>query len=172
MAKKSAQTEDYENDDENQSASSLDALMDTDWENMPDLMETIPSGTWKLRAKNGAFKDRTDDQNAKFLFFLIPVEPKDDVDPEALAAAGAEYDYTNHQIVVTRYVENLRDIKSVMEFVKLFGVELEGLTPKQAAKKVSGKEIIAEVGTRTYTGRFGAVTENTASAFAAVGDDE
>lgn len=159
-------------DDEVASSAGLDALMDTDWENMPEVLDTIPTGTWKLRAKNGAYKDATENQSAKFLIFYIPAKPLDDVDPEALAAVGADYDFTNNQIVFTRYVENLRDVKGVMSLIALHGVDLEGLTPKQAIKKVAGKEVIASVGTRSYEGRFGHVTENTVANFARVGDDE
>jgi hypothetical protein len=159
-------------DDEVASSAGLDALMDTDWENMPEVLDTIPTGTWRLRAKNGAYKDATENQSAKFLIFYIPAAPLDDVDPEALAAVGADYDFTNNQIVFTRYVENLRDVKGVMNLIALHGVDLDGLTPKQAIKKVAGKEVIASVGTRSYEGRFGHVTENTVANFAAVGEDE
>lgn len=167
MARKS-QTEDAM-DDENASASSLDALMDTDYDNLPDVMDTIPTGTWRLRASNTFYKDATEDQKAKAGIFLIPSEPLSDVDPEALEAAGADYDYTNNQIVFSQQMENLRDLKKVLDIVKKFGVDLSGLTPRAALKKVRGKEIIASVGTRSYKSqRFGDVTENTVSGFASV----
>src|SRR5882724_7879461 len=137
-------------DDEAASSTALDALMYTDWENMPEVLDTIPTGTWKLRAKNGAYKDATETQSAKFLIFYIPSEPLSDVDPEALSAVGADYDFTNNQIVFTRYVENLRDVKQVMSLIALHGVDLDGLTPKQAIKKIAGKDIVASVGTRSY----------------------
>lgn len=158
-------------DDENASAASLDALMDMDYENLPEVMDTIPTGTWKLRARNAAYKEASGDQNAKVLIFLIPAEPLSDVDPEALEAAGADYDFTNNQIVYTQYVENLRDLKKVLTIVKTFGVDLDGLSPREAIKKVRGKEVIASIGTRSYKSkRFGDVTENTVSGFASVED--
>lgn len=159
-------------DDEAVSANALDALMETDYNNLPEVLDTIPSGTWKLRARNAAWKDATETQSAKALVFYIPAEPLDDVDPEALAAAGADYDFTNNQIVFTKYVENLRDVKALMQFIALHGVDLDGLSPKEALKKVRDHEIIASVGTRSYQGSFGTVTENTASNFAKVGDSE
>jgi hypothetical protein len=171
MAKKNTVVE--ENDDEAVSGAALDALMDTDWDNMPEVMETIPTGTWKLRVRNAAYKEASGDQNAKFLFFYIPAEPMNDVDPEALEAAGADYDFTNNQIVYTKYVENLRDLKAVMQIVQKHGVDLSGLNPKQAIKKLRGKEVVASVGTRSYKNRFEQqVTENTVTNFATVDEYE
>lgn len=166
MAKRNAAATNYD-DEEMSSADALDALMDQDYANLPDIMETIPTGTWKLKAKNGFYKSATEDQKAKFGIFLIPMEPKSDVDPEALAAAGAAYDYTNNQIVLTRQVENLRDIKNFIEqVIKPFGVDPVGLTPREAVKKVAGKVAIASVGTRSYKSQTrGNVTENTVSNF-------
>lgn len=171
MSKKTAKPE-ADTEDEELSSNALDALMDTAYENLPEIMETIPGGTWRLRARNAAFKDATETQSSKFLFFYVPVEPADDVDPEALAAAGADYDYTNNQIVVSIYVANLRDLKKVMGHIAMHGVDLEGLNPKQAIKKIRGKEIMANVGARSYEGTFGTVHENTASGFSPVNDDD
>lgn len=171
MSKRNTSVE--ENDDDAEvSANALDNLMDTAYENLPDVLETIPGGTWRLRNRNAAFKEATEKENSKFLFFYIPVAPSEDVDPEALAAAGDDYDYTNNQIVVTHYVETLRDLKKVMAFIALHGIDLEGLTAKQAAKKVKGKEIMANIGSRSYEGQFGTVNSNTANAFAPVKDEE
>lgn len=173
MAKKNTVVEDNGDEDENVSGKALDALMETDWDNMPEIMETIPTGTWRLRVRNAAFKDASNDQNAKVLIFYIPAEPMDDVDPEALEAAGADYDFTNNQIVYTKYVENLRDLKAVMQTVQKHGVDLSGLNPKQAIKKLNGKEVIASVGTRSYKNRFEQqVTENTVTNFATVDEYE
>lgn len=166
MAKKNTKVDDIMDDED--SAAGLDSLMDTNYENLPEVMETIPTGTWKLRGRNGAYKEKTEEQSAKVLFFLVPSEPLSDVDPEALEAAGADYDFTNNQIVFTKYVENLRDVKQVLQIVKAFGVDLEGLSPREAVKKIRGKDIIASVGTRSYRGRMGQVTENTVSNFASV----
>lgn len=159
-------------DDQEVSANALDALMETNIENLPVVMETIPSGTWKLRVRNTAFKERTETVSAKALIFYIPAEPLDDVDPEALEAAGADYDFTNNQIVFTKYVENLRDVKALIQLMQLHGVDTDGLNPKEALKKMRDHEVLASVGTRSYEGSFGTVTENTATNFAKVGDSE
>lgn len=168
MAKKNTVTEADMDDDSGAAAAGLDALMDTNYDNLPEVMETIPTGTWKLRARNAAYKEANGDQNAKVLIFMIPSEPLSDVDPEALEAAGDSYDFTNNQIVWTKYVENLRDLKQVLQVVKAFGVELDGLSPREAIKKVKNHDIIASVGTRSYKGRNGQTTENTVSSFASV----
>lgn len=159
-------------DDETASAASLDALMDTDYENLPEVMETIPTGTWRLRAKNGFYKEANGDQKAKAGIFIIPVEPYSDVDPEALAAAGDDYDFTNNQIVFSRNIENLRDLQEFLKVVKAFGVDLVGHSPRNAiTKAIRGKEAVASVGTRSYTSQTrGQVTENTVSNFVAVDD--
>jgi hypothetical protein len=155
--------------DETDAANSLDALMDADYANLPAVMETIPTGTWKLRAKNGFYKEASGDQKAKAGIFLIPVEPYSDVDPEALAEAGEGYDFTNNQIVFSRNLENLRDLVQFLDVVKAFGVDMADYTPRTAIKQgVKGKEVVASIGTRTYTGRMGQVTENTVSNFVAV----
>lgn len=168
MAKRNAAT--YE-DDEQSSADALDALMDQDYSNLPEIMETIPTGTWKIKAKNGFYKSATEEQKAKMGLFLIPMEPLSDVDPEALEAAGANYDYTNNQIVFTRQVENVREVKDFMKIVAAFGVDLDGLTPREALKKVGGKVAIASIGTRSYkSATRGNVTENTVSNFVAEDD--
>jgi hypothetical protein len=159
-------------DDQEVSANALDALMETDISNLPEVMDTIPSGTWRLRVRNTAFKEKTETASAKALVFYIPAEPLDDVDPEALAAAGTDYDYTNNQVVFTKYVENLRDVRSLIQFIGLHGVDTDGLTPKEALKKMRDHEVVASVGTRSYQGSFGTVNENTASNFAKVVDDE
>jgi hypothetical protein len=168
MARKNTAT----TDEQEVSANALDALMETNIENLPTVMDTIPSGTWKLRVRNAAFKDKTETQSAKALVFYIPAEPLDDVDPEALEAAGADYDFTNNQIVFTKYVENLRDVKGLIQFIQLHGVDTEGLSPKEALKKLRDHEVVASVGTRSYEGSFGTVNENTASNFAKVSDGE
>ncbi|HEY6018912.1 MAG TPA: hypothetical protein VIY48_03185 [Candidatus Paceibacterota bacterium] len=168
MAKRTTSVMD---DDQEVSANALDALMETDYANLPEVIDTIPSGTWKLAARNAAWKDKTETQSAKALVFYIPSEPLSDVDPETLSQLG-DYDFTNNQIVFTKYVENLRDIKALMQFIALHGVDLEGLSPKAALKKLRGKEIIASVGSRSYQGQFGTVNENTVSNFAKVGDEE
>lgn len=172
MAKKNTVVED-DNDEDLTSGAALDALMETDWDNLPEIMDTIPTGTWKLRVRNAAYKDASADQSAKVLIFYVPAQPMDDVDPEALEAAGADYDFTNNQIVFTKYVENLRDLKAVMLIVQKHGVDLSGLNPKQAIKKLRSKEVIASVGTRSYENRFKQqVTENTVANFATVDEYE
>lgn len=168
MAKRQTETE---VDDAIDSANALDALMDADYANLPEVLETIPTGTWKFRAKNGFYKEASGDQKAKAGIFLIPVEPYSDVDPEELAAAGEGYDYTNNQIVFSRQLENLRDLQQFLQIVKAFGVDLNDYTPRNAIKTgVKGKEVVASVGKRSYEGRMGHVTENTVSNFVAVDD--
>lgn len=157
-------------DDEADASNALDALMDTDYSNLPPIMETIPTGTWKLRAKNGFYKEASDDQDAKAGIFIIPVEPYSDVDPEALEAAGEGYDFTNNQIVFSRQIKNLRDLREFLQVVQAFGVDLDGYTPREAIKRgLKGKEVVASVGTKTYESKTrGTVTENTLSNFVPV----
>lgn len=144
-------------------------ILDKVWGDIPE-PSTLPNGSWLLKGRNASYVAPKDDtQNGKVLFFYTPQEPTDDVDAEELAALGEDYDITENQITYTIWIEFGKDWDKVRQHLAKHGVEDSTVSIRDSLKAFKGTQVVAQVGTRTYTDRNGETqVENTASSFTAV----
>lgn len=146
---------------------SYDDILDRTWDEMPEA-KILPDGDWLLKGRNAAFVGPKGDTNAKVLFFYIPEQAMEDVDPEALAALGDDYELSDNQIVFTIWIESNRDWQSVRRHLEKHGVD-PSLTIREQFKKFKGTEAVATLGFRSFQTSTGdTVQENTASNFRSV----
>jgi hypothetical protein len=145
-----------------------DAILSRSWDEIPE-SQTLPDGSYLLRGRNAAYVGGKGDNSPKVLFFFSVKEAMDDVDSEALAALGDDYDLSDNQIVATFWIEGNRSWNDVKEFLKKAGVETKGKSQQQSLKDFKGAEIISFLKARTYTNSIGEVkVENYPTQFAAV----
>jgi hypothetical protein len=150
-------------------------MSDTDYDDIlnqsfDDLQDDkiLPLGDWVLKLRNAAFiPPKSENSNARVLFFYTPVEPVD-VDETEMGALGEDYDFTENQIVFQVWIEgnrSWRDVKSHLGRHK--GVDLTGGTIRDVLKKgVKGAEVMAYLDERSFENAFGElVTENSPSRF-------
>lgn len=138
------------------------------WDNIPQ-PKTLPTGSWKLRARNATFLPaKSADSNPRVVIFFTPIEPMDDVDESRLSELGDGYDFAANQIVHNVFIEGPRDWANVRSLLEKMDVQVEGPV-QETLKKVRGKEVIAYLGTRTFTDSTGEPREeNTAAQFAKI----
>ena len=146
--------------------SDYEAILNMAWEDIPE-SKLIPGGSWLLRCRNATFVPKKGEQDAKVLFFYEPKEPMDDVDPSEIEALG-DYDISENDLVAQFFIGRNKDWNRVRAHVEKHGVEVQGSIP-ETLKALKNTEVIAFVGTRTYTNSQGqSVTDNTVTQFAQV----
>jgi hypothetical protein len=146
----------------------LGNILDRTWDDFPE-EQTLPEGTWRLVGRNAAYMPPRDEgQNGKVVFFFIPKDAKEDVDADALAALGPDYDVTENEVTTTIWIERNRDWANVKSVLAALGVDTDGKTLKEQFKGVRGAEVDAYVTTRSYNRADGStVTQNVANQFQA-----
>lgn len=138
------------------------------WDEIPEV-QTLPVGSWLLKARNAVYMPAKGDASPRILFFYTAKEPMDDVDDVALNQLGDDYDYADNDIVSTFWVERNKDWDAVRSHLAKHGIDASGKTVPETLKAFKGTEVIAVLGTKTYTTGAGELKEeNTASSFAAV----
>lgn len=161
MARKNREVETEQDED-------LGNILDRTWDDFPE-EQTLPDGTWTLTGRNAAYMPpREEGQNGKVVFFFIPKDPAGDVDEDALAALGADYDFTENEVTTTIWIERNRDWGQVKAILVALGVDVEGKSLKEQFKQVRGKDVMAYVTTRSYNRADGStVVQNVANQFQA-----
>lgn len=141
-------------------------ILNMTWEDIPE-PKLVPGGSWLLRCRNATFIPKKGEQDAKVLFFYEPKEPMDDVDAGEIEALG-DYNVSENDLVAQFFINRSKDWVKVRNHIEKHGVEVTGNIP-ETLKSVKGSEVIAFVGTRTYTNSVGeSVTDNTVTQFAPV----
>jgi hypothetical protein len=140
-------------------------ILNRSWGEMPE-SKNLPVGFWLLRAQNAVFKPGGENMNDRVLFFYTAVEPSDDVDEDAIAELGPDYDYTENDIVHTFWVEKARDWRNVEDHLALHGIDDKELTVAASLKAVKGTSVMGYLDVRTFEDRAGNMrTENNITAF-------
>src|SRR5690606_4101030 len=129
-------------------ADDYDDILNRSWDDIP-IPQVLPLGSYLLRNRNVTYKPATDTASARVLFFYNVREPMDDVDADALAELGEDYDLSTNQVVASFFVESARDWDTVRNHLALHGVDLSGKTIREAFKEVRGKEVVAYLDQRT-----------------------
>jgi hypothetical protein len=146
-------------------------LVNRQWDDLPEIADYLPVGTWLLKSKNVAYfpGDEDEDKSARVVFFYEAKEPMDDVSAEELEALGGDYDFSNNDIAKQFYINRDKDWVGVKKHIELHGVDTKGLSMPDSFKAFRNTEVMAYLGTRTYKNRSGeSVTENDPSQFARV----
>jgi hypothetical protein len=134
------------------------AILNRTWDDLPDV-HNLPDGSYLLGLKNVAFMPpREEGQNGKVLFYIFPKEPME-VDADAYAALGDDYDLTENQIVHTEWIEFNKDWKEkVFPLLAKFGIDVD---PSQTieetlkgVRKLRG-EAIGHVTTKVFKTKDG-----------------
>lgn len=165
-----------DNDDEAPAGdASYDALLKGTWGSIGK-EKNIPEGTYRLEVRNVFAKKASVSQagkpiSAQLVVFLKPLEPildtdGGDVDSEAFAELGDDYDLSINQVTSTFWVGELRDWQAVFDFAAKLGIEYEEvaeLSREEVYKLMRGRTVNGYVKSREYNGK----TSFEASAFSA-----
>lgn len=145
-------------------------LLNTAWDEIPEI-KLLPTGSYLLKGKNASFQaPKQEGQNAKVLFFYIPVDAIE-VDAEALAELGDDYDISENQVVYTIWIENSGDWNKVREHLAKHGIEDGSQSIGDSLKKsFRGTQVVGHIDIDTYTPKGGGETriQNKVDNFAAV----
>lgn len=115
----------------------------------------LPEGMWRLRAQRAQFfEPRQEDQNPRVVVWYKAVEPLSDVDPDALAALPADYDFANTPLEANFWLGELKDWDKLNAHLDMLGVD-SSLTVVDALKAVTGREVNAYLDQDTYTPKNG-----------------
>lgn len=146
-----------------------DDILQRGWEDLPD-EALLPTGTYRLKARNAKYMPSPEDgKSPKILVFFSVMEATSDVDGDALADLGDDYDLTENEVVHTIYIERQVDWKKrVKPFLEKLGVDATG-NIVDALKAVKNKEIYGSLDQRSFTNRNGETeTVNNITGFRAV----
>lgn len=138
------------------------------WDDIPEV-QLLPSGSWRLRVRNASYQAaKNADQSPSVMIVYTPKEPMDDVDGEELAKLGSNYDVSANRIFTRFFVSDASDWDRVRKHVVKHGVEVKG-SIGDTLKALSGHDVVAYVGRRTFTNNAGELQEsNEAQNFASV----
>lgn len=156
----------------NEEVSNYDDILDRSWDEIPEV-ETLPDGTYVLKGRNAAYSGpKTEGQNGKVLFFY-KVDSPIEVDAEALASLGADYDIRENEAVFTIWIEGMKDWDAVRDHLALHGVDVADFANiRETLKKgFKGTKVAAQLSTNVYTNKTTNVTtiSNVPSNFASLG---
>lgn len=142
-------------------------ILNRSWDDIPE-PKLLPEGSWLLRGKNVAFfPPQEEGKSARVAFFYEAVEPMDDVKQESLDALGEDYAYSENDIVKQFFINRNRDWDAVRKHLALHGVDTQGKSQADSFKAFKGTEVIAWLGTKTFTTQAGETkTDNDPSNFA------
>lgn len=146
-----------------------ESLLDRSWDEIPEV-KALPVGSYRLRGRNASYKAGDGDKNPFFLFVYEVREPMDDVDEDALADLGPDYDVQENRVFHRIWVETGADMDGVRKHLAKHNVPLGG-TIKDSLKAFKGTEVIAYLDQRVFENSAGeTVTENNAKSFSSTDD--
>src|SRR5262245_17512479 len=136
-----------------------DEILNGSWDNVPQ-DKVLPEGSWLLRGKNATFqKAKEADKSDRFLFVYQVREPMSDVDAQALQGLG-DFDITSKQVFYTVFIQRPKDWDTLKSHFAKHGVPTNG-SIQESLKGFEGSEVIAYLGTKTFTSKSGdVVTDN------------
>lgn len=144
----------------------IGGLLNKNWAAMPK-KQLLPLGDWKYQHKGaGKFTPGKEGGSDRVTFVLVAKEPMENVDEDAIAELGDNYDYSLNTIFHTVFVGEAADWERVREVLEASGVELDG-SIADSLKAVKGKSVVAytKVNTRTDNRTGADIVENVLSGF-------
>lgn len=150
-----------------------DEILDRSWDEIPEV-QTLPNGLYGLKGRNAAYSaPKTEGQNGKVLFFYKVKEPIE-VDADALAALGEDYNVQENEVVYTIWIEGMKSWDEVRDHLALHGVDTADFPNiRETLKKgFKGTEVAATLSTNVYTDPKTKVTKisNVAANFSSLND--
>lgn len=148
---------------------SYESILNTSWSEIPEV-QLLPAGSWKMRCRGASFvAPKTEDQSPQIAFVYEAIEPMADVDDDALAALGEDYNFEDNRIFSRFWFKTGADKHAVRLHLQKHGIDPNDYTPAESFKAVKGRDIIAVVGQETYKPKNGGdmVTQNVIKAFSA-----
>jgi hypothetical protein len=144
-------------------------ILTRSWDDIPT-PKVLPVGTWLLRGKNVAlFPPKEEGQSLRVAFFYQAKEPMADVKQEELDTLGEDYAYSENDIVKQFFVNRNKDWDGIRRHLALHGIDTAGKSQKETFDAFKGAEVLAFLGTRTYTNGAGqSVTDNDPTSFGVV----
>lgn len=126
-------------------------ILKKSWDEIPEAV-ALPVGSYLLKARNASFQPAKDaDKSPMVMFVYAPKEAMDDVNSDALAALGENYDISDNRIFKTFFIETNADWDAVRKHIVKHGVDLSGKSLEEGLAAVKGSEVIAYLDQKTYT---------------------
>ena len=144
-----------------------EAILNKSWDEIPPV-KVLPTGSWLLRGQNATYQEGKGDNSPSVLFVYKAKEPMEDVSTDDMDALGPEYDVSANRIFVRFFISDNADWDKVRKHLAKHGVDVH-TSISDSLKAFKGTEVVAYLGTRTYTDNAGEEQEdNTASSFTPV----
>jgi len=125
-----------------------ESILKGSWDNIPDL-KLLPPGTWRLKCRAAKFSPNKNPKvSPQIVFAYEPVEPMDDVDDEALAALGKNYNYSENRIFETLWAGgSANDWAKITAHLALHGIDArkDYGSPEEAIDACKNTEVLGHV---------------------------
>ncbi len=143
----------------------MSSLMQKAWSDIPTA-QLLPVGTWQLRCKSASFKPAKEEGKSDTILIVYEAfEPTEDVDADALAELGDNYDYTMTPIFHRIWVKTEADLDKFRTLCTKHGVDVNDYAnPMEAMKALKGTVVNGYLQQSTYKDR----TENVVAALTSV----
>lgn len=138
------------------SLDSYDDMLDRSFSEVP-MPKDVPLTTYLATCDGAIFKKPAKEGvSPQVLFFFRLSSPVEELDEDAAAELGENYDFTMNRYARQIWLGEARDWKVVMEILHTLGVDTSDCTIKEALKSAKGKEaVVALKRGKDYTDRDG-----------------
>lgn len=152
-------------------SSDFENIMNGSWDEIPE-KKLLPKGSWLLEVRSASGKESTEEgKSDQVIFVYTAKEPMDDVDAEALAELGSDYDFSANRLFVRFNVEDKADWDNVRKHIEKHGVSTKGMSVPDAFKALRKKQVVAYLTQESYVNKAGEeITDNRAQQFTPIGD--
>ncbi len=146
-----------------------EGMLKRSWGEIPK-KEVLPNGTWTLKLGNISFKPGKGDTNDCLMFVHRAVSPMEDVDEDAIAALGDDYDFGANKTFTRIWLEDATDWDKARQLLAKHGIETEeDEAIEDTFKRAKGALIYGYLKARTYKNSVGEmVTENEVTQFSPI----
>ena len=143
-----------------QAQTSYEEILQKSWAELPEA-KMLPDGSYRLRCTGAkVMPPKQADHSAQALFVYEPQEPMDDVNADALAALGADYDFSENVIYARFWLSKASDWDKVRKHLAKHGINPTDFDSVDASlKAVKNTELIGYVVARTFADKSGAVQQ-------------
>lgn len=127
-------------------------ILSKSWDEIPEA-KALPVGSYLLKARNASFQPPKGDNSPMVMFVYAPKEAMDDVNTDALAALGDNYDIADNRVFKTFFIETNADWDAVRKHIVKHGVDLKGKSLEEGLAAIKGTEVIAYLDQKTFTSK-------------------
>lgn len=124
-------------------------LLNKSWDEVPKA-QILPVGWYVLDGRGGKLVAGDENRSSKVLFFYGVVEPTDDVDEDALAELGDDYDVSINRLTAQLWFEEQGDIDKVRSWLEAHGTDMSGTIADTIKEGTKNVRVLGYIDHRAY----------------------